>query len=211
MERLFRRLAALLVLAGATLAATGPKLTGPVPSNEGETCAVCGGRVTARDCAYLVDGQRFTVMKAMESDFLADPLSYIAKFRPANLLFGSDSQTRLSGVCLVAGLYLLFGIFCAGLCAQMAITKGYAAWPWMIAGLALTAGAYMYLATRPATARAVAITGLRRAPSTRAPLPCPGCGGSNHPAARACLRCGAALEPAAPSEVEAGSGRRESL
>jgi len=155
------------------------QISGPMPARENETCAVCSGRVGWKGRAYLVDGQRFAVMQAMEPEFLREPLRYVSKLRPENMLFSARAKNSATPVYLYGGMLVLLSLVAAG-------------WWWHTA----------MLEKRPAWASS-ALTALGKIPLTREAAPCGACGSPNHPSAPACSRCGAAMEPTAPSEVSA--------
>ena len=159
-----RTMILLIALLAGLLQADDHTISAPMPAEDGETCVVCYGRCTRDDVAYLVDGQRFAVMKPLEQDFLKDPDQYIAAYRPNSMQFGGPAAVQQP----MPPNYLWYGVF-------------------VVVAL-LGAGVYSMR--------------MRRVPATRAPLPCPACGGTNHPSAAKCSHCGATLTPAVQSEVQ---------
>lgn len=153
----------LLVLAAAGCLAMDVK--GPMPAEDGETCVVCYGSCTRKDVAYLVDGQRFAVMKPLEQDFLKDPEQYVRAYRPNTMQFNADQPQGMNDAYLLFGLLTLAGLTIAGFMVHRMIEK--------------RAGA----AGVPA--------GLAKIPATKTPIACHSCGGENHPSARKCSHCGA--------------------
>ncbi len=197
-------LVGLNVGAQAPPAANGVSLGERVAPKPGEICAVCNRPVGAGDDVYIVNGQRVPVHRdSCLAKLQADPGKYVAHLRPAGSFLGlePDAATALTGRWLAAGLYVLLGLVFAALSANAALNRGLHPTPWFVAGLffnVLAWGALM--ARRPARAPAVP-RGLSKIPETASPLPCPRCGYPNHPAARACLGCGAELRPDAVSEA----------
>jgi hypothetical protein len=198
-------LAALLwLLAAAAPAQNKPHIVGPMPAQDGETCVVCNSRLSKDDLAYIIDGQRVGVMRAMEADLLANPLEYVTKFRPEGMIFSNQQSSRESGAWFWAGLLVLAGLMFGGACAHMAVEKGLSAWRWFLMGFLFSAPATLVIAMKtPAEGRPDMPEGLAKVPRTHCPAPCPGCGASNHPSAAACASCGAALTPAVTSEASA--------
>lgn len=108
-------------LSAAVLFAQAPRLSGPMPARDGETCVVCQGRCTPEDLAYLVDGQRFALMRAMESDFLRDPSRHVAPYRPATMQFHADGARSASPAAFVIGLCVLLALLLAALYVHRAL------------------------------------------------------------------------------------------
>lgn len=149
---------------------------GPMPAEDGETCVVCQGRCDQEDVAYLVDGQRFAVMKKLEAAFLENPDEYIALYKPNSMQFSDGSAQRMGDTYLLFGLLALVSVFFAGFYAHHLVMK------------------------RSGTSTVPA--GLAKIPSTPMPRTCVACGGENHPSARNCLHCGTALPDGGIPEVE---------
>ena len=192
----------------AVAAVSVPRIEGPEPARAGEICAICEARLwPASGRAYLVDGQRVPVCTEESEELLREPQRYLAKLRPEGMLFSGAPREGVSGAALVIGLYVLAGLLCGALCAHMAIRKGLSAPKWFFAGLCLPVGAYLALASKTGGASSVP-GGARfgKVPVTRDEVPCPACGGGNHPSAHQCSECGAPLEPTSPSEVHAVKG-----
>ncbi|MEZ5404481.1 MAG: hypothetical protein R2729_32680 [Bryobacteraceae bacterium] len=198
-------LAALLVLVNAlALGQNKPRIMGPMPAKDGETCVVCNSRVSRHDLAYVIDGQRMAVMRAMEADLLANPLEYVTKFRPEGMIFSNQQSQRESGAYFWAGVLVLIGLIFGGACAHMAMGKGFSAWRWFALGFVFSVPAALVLAMKaPAPDSQPMPEGLAKMPLTHGPIGCTGCGAANHPSAAACSSCGGALEPSVTSEVEA--------
>jgi hypothetical protein len=150
-------------------------IQGPLAAEGGDTCVVCYGRCERGDVVYLVDGQRFAVMKVFEKQFLDDPEPYIRLYKPNSIQFTSGSA-GISDRYLILGLLALMGMFAAGFLTHRMVMNR-------------SRGAFV-----PA--------GLGKIPLTKTPVDCAGCGGENHPSAKQCLHCGGNLTPAEPSEVE---------
>lgn len=152
------------------------KIEGPLQAEDGETCVVCYGRCSREDVAFLVDGQRFAVMKPLQQDFLADPNPYIRAYKPNSMQFDANAQQGMSDSFILFGLLALVGVFCAGYFAHHLVIKR----------------------SNPAAIPA----GLGKIPTTKLPQPCTACGGENHPAAKRCSHCGASFTPGERSEVD---------
>ena len=168
----------ILMLALAAAICSGVEIKGPMPAEDGETCVVCYGRCTREDVAYMVDGQRFAIMKPLEEDFLQDPEQYIRAYKPNTMQFSGGPAQGMSDGYLLAGLLTLLGLIVAGFFAHQLILKR----------------------SNPAMVPA----GLAKIPSTKMPVACAACGGENHPSARECSFCGAKMTPADRSEVGRG-------
>ena len=93
------------------------------------------------------------------------------------------------------GAYVLAGLISAAACCQMAYSRNLSPAFWFGAGLATNLLAVAAVMSRPRAGKTLP-PGLAKIPSTADPALCPGCGARNHPAASACLNCGAALSPA---------------
>ncbi|MEZ5355582.1 MAG: hypothetical protein R2762_23345 [Bryobacteraceae bacterium] len=121
-------LAAVIWSVGASAPAQNkPHIVGPMPAKDGETCVVCNSRVSKDDLAYVIDGQRVAVMRAMEADLLANPLEYVTKFRPEGMIFSNQQSKRESGAFFWGGVLVLAGLMFGGACAHMAVEKGLSA------------------------------------------------------------------------------------
>lgn len=219
-----RSLAALL-LPVTLLASAAPPLRGlddetappaaPAPwtvldehPGSGEQCLVCGRRIYGEDVVELrYKGRTFHVAEPMLGDFEEEPERYFRKLQPRAALF-DEEQVRdrpLASGWLLFGLYVLAGLLCGALAAYLAVGHGRRPLPWFFAGLALNVLAPAALAALPrgdlSALPAGVPPGLAKVPTTRAPAACPVCGSPNHPAARRCSACGAALAPGAEPET----------
>ncbi len=177
----------------------------------GEYCSLCYEQIHASDLVYVVWGQRVGVHAGSEDqDFRADPKKWIAHLRPGGAFLGVEGaldtpQQALSDVWFAGGFYVLLGLVFGAMCAQKAFHSGYSPGRWFAMGMVLNVLAYIALALKPkreVSAVAGIPDGLRKVAATLAPMPCPGCGATNHPSAVKCLGCGAALQPQMLSEVE---------
>lgn len=100
------------------------------------------------------------------------------------------------------GLYVLVALVFSGLSGYTAISKGLNPALYFFLGFFLSAFGYLYVLTRKATAKPGEVpAGLSKVQTTFAPVPCPKCGFTNHPAAKKCPGCGAELQPMVQSEV----------
>ncbi len=176
----------------------------------GETCIVCGDSVGADDDAYLMDGQRVAVHKqCCEAKLAENSAKYLGHLRPHGSQF-MDTMTPSDGtrprwVWLAIGLYVLSGFVFAALSAYRALNRAIDPLPWFFAGLFLNVFGYLFLLTRPSSIGATSLGALPRGmvkiPATHSPRACPKCRTPNHPAARACVKCGSNLDPLVESEV----------
>lgn len=194
----------LLAVLFAARAQHKPKIEGPFPARDGETCVVCNGKLSKEDSAFLIDGQRVGVMKEMEEEFLQNPLQYVSKLRPESSTVHTRQSNLQPAGYLWLGIFVLAGLVFGGACAHMAVMKGQSPWQWFLLGFCFSAPATVALALKP-NAGGKAPEGMDKVAATHSPVVCPGCGNTNHPAASACSRCGAKLTPMVPSEA-GGSG-----
>jgi hypothetical protein len=184
----------------------------------GETCIVCNTPVEPDDSVYLVQGQRVPVHAgAEEREFFLHPRRYLMRLKPVGgALLGADSnqpgmanragndRPGVSSMWIYSGLYVLLGLFFAGVCAHRALHTGHSPKAWFGLGFVLNALAYILLLILPKRevyAPAGVPLRLRKIAATHAPQRCPKCGSFNHPSAMQCLRCGATLSPGVKSEV----------
>ncbi|MBM3736052.1 MAG: hypothetical protein FJW39_09725 [Acidobacteria bacterium] len=174
-----------------------PKIEGPFAARDGETCVVCNTRLTKDDVAFLIDGQRLAVMREMREELLREPLVYLARYKPEGMLFTGRQPVAMGAGYLWVGTWVLLAIVSGALCSYLAMNRGLAPSKWFFAGLAFPP-AVVGLMFKP---RAAVPAGLAKIASTRDPAACPACGSLNHPAATACLRCGAAMIPTARAET----------
>ncbi len=175
---------------------------------EGEQCIVCGVATYGLEVVEIrYKGRSFHVAAKMLDAFEGDPDVYFEQLQARSALFDEramDGRRRSSGW-LYFGVYFAVGLVFAALCGYLAVSRSLAPLPWFFAGLA---GNVAALAVLLVTQRGDASTlpagvpaGLAKVPVTRAPVPCPSCGASNHPAAAACGGCGAALAPVLKPET----------
>lgn len=176
----------------------------------GEICIVCNRPVSADDDVYFVNGQRLPVHRtACLAKLQGNPEKYAAHVRPSGSFLGlePDAAPALTSRWLIFGLYVLLGLVFSALSVNAALNAGMRPAPWLFAGLFFNVFAWAVLVTRRQAAASTAPKGLAKIPETATPVPCTRCGHLNHPAARACLGCGAKLEPSAVSEAaRAGFG-----
>ncbi len=186
-----------------------------VEGRAGEICLVCQKPLEAGDGAYLAEGQRLPVHRGgCEARLRAQPLVWLARLQPSGALFDSKKDSgALSRFWFFTGAYILLGLVFGALCAHRALHKACCPVTWFGLGLAFNVFAYLFLWMRPQgvmVAPAGVPPGLGKISATFAPRACPRCGAANHPAAAACLDCGAKLESLVVSEVvKAGVGRPE--
>ena len=195
------RIAVLMATVAVGAMSAAPKIEGPFPAREGETCAVCNTRLSRDDVAFLIDGQRLAVMREMREALLGEPLTYLARYKPEGMMFSGERRDGVAGVYFWLGAWVLAGLLFGGLNAHMALGRGLAPAMWFALGFVFTAPASLALWRRPRSASSMG--GLKRIGSTRHPVDCPACGASNHPAANACSSCRAPMVPSANSETAA--------
>lgn len=213
--------AALLVTAVAVAGLPSAAAAGEVPATdsaawttldrrpgEGEQCLVCGRRVHGDEVVEIrYQGRTFFVSAAMLGLFEEDPEQYFRKLEARAGMFdeaGVRARPMVTGW-FVFGFYVLVGLIFAAGCGYLAVARARRPLPWFFAGLLGNLAALIVLLAMPrgdaATMSPFGIPpGLAKVPTTRAPLPCPQCGGDNHPAAAACSSCAAPLEPAIEPE-----------
>ena len=102
-----RTMMLLFLIFASLLPAEEHTISAPMPAEDGETCVVCYGRCTRDDVAYLVDGQRFAIMKPLEQEFLKDPDKYITAYRPNSMQFGGPTAMQQP----MPFNYIWFGVF----------------------------------------------------------------------------------------------------
>jgi hypothetical protein len=180
-----------------------------VEARRDEACLVCSKELGEGDAVYLVRGQRLPVHRVQcEAELTERFEPYLRRLLPRGSFLGASVGDEGQGLALgwfFLGLYGMAGLVFAGLSAHQAVHAGRNPWGWFAAALVLNVAAYLILLTRPrleVSAPAGIPRGLRKVAATYEPRRCPGCGKSNHPAARKCAGCGAALEPRVASEVE---------
>jgi hypothetical protein len=169
---------------------------------------VCGSPLTEDDVALIVKGRRFPVDKSMVDVFLKNPQAYFRTKQIRGALFQEElqaagaTQSALTGGWFLFGLYILTGLVCAGLSGYVAVSKGLPAIPHFFAGFFLSVFGLLYVLTRsPHVKPGTVPRGLVKVPVTHAPVPCPACGNTNHPAAVRCAACGAVLAPKLQSDM----------
>jgi hypothetical protein len=179
-----------------------------VPARVGEYCTVCGSPLTEDDVALIVKGRRFPVDKSMVDVFLKNPQAYFRTKQIRGALFQEElqaagaTQSALTGGWFLFGLYILTGLVCAGLSGYIAVSKGLPAIPHFFAGFFLSVFGLLYVLTQSSHVKPGTVPrGLVKVPVTHAPVPCPACGNTNHPAAVRCAACGAVLAPKLQSDM----------
>ena len=173
---------------------------------DGEQCLVCKQPIEGEPAVEIrYKGRVFHVKESMMDDFRADPEAYFRSMQARSGLFDEAAMPErpMRTGWLAFGVYLVIGLLFGAICGSVAMGRSRPALPWFFAGLAGNVIALgVLLLTTSAEEGGAAPVGLRKVPRTRAPRPCPHCGATNHPSARACSSCGGALEPKAPAETE---------
>ncbi len=124
---------------------------------------------------------------------------------PRGAFLGAGANAGMSSVWFWAGLYVVAGLVFGALSAHRACQTGNRALAWFGVGFVFTLPGYLCLLTRPKQkmdAPAGVPRGLQKVPATHQPVPCPGCGATNHPAATLCIGCGGKLTPRFVSEAQ---------
>ncbi len=175
-----------------------------VPPQPGDICRVCNQPVDEKDAVYRVRGHRIAIHQhEVATDLRAQLAALVTELEPRAALFGTQNGT-LSNAWLYFGLYVLVGLAFGALCAHRALIAGYGPLGWFGLGMLFNVFAFGVLLTRPRReikAPAGIPAGLGKIAATYQPVVCQ-CGAENHPSARNCSTCGAALEPRTTSEVE---------
>ena len=188
------------------LIVNGRVLGEKVSPRAGEFCLVCDKPIGDEDVVYLVNGQRVALHTVRcYAVFQKEPAKFLVLLRPRGAFLGTSGEGQeLSFVWFLTGLYVLLGLVFAALCAQHALSAGRNPVTWFVLGMGLNAIGYLLLLTRPKLevhAPGGVPEGLVKVATTFAPLPCPNCGGMNHPAANQCAACRGKLQPVEVSEV----------
>ncbi|RMD95267.1 MAG: hypothetical protein D6813_00655 [Calditrichaeota bacterium] len=169
----------------------------------GDRCIVSGKKLGPDDICLEIRGRRIPLKREALEIFLRDPEKYFAKVQPRGALFTEElkESASLSLGWFFFGLYVLAGLIFAAITAQTAVGKGLPPLRWFFAGLVVNVVAFLIVFCKRRDKNVHVPKGLRKVPSTAEPVPCPGCGSQNHPAAEKCLDCGHPLTPKTQSEV----------
>ena len=172
------------------------------PARGGE-CLHCGKPMPEGSSLYQVRGVWVPLCsESCARDFALDPGRFLSRLLPRAALFseeiGGSLPVRVTW--LAVALYVLLGLTCGGIAAQIAVSHGLPRLPWFLAGLLANVVALALLAPRAART-AAALHGLAKIAATASPAPCPSCGRTNHPSASRCVHCGAALVPLVEPET----------
>ncbi|MFQ5865849.1 MAG: hypothetical protein ACE5IW_11530 [bacterium] len=175
-----------------------------------ERCILCGVLLTQDDVVLIIRGRRVPLKYVMVDSFLQYQEKYFAQLQPKGALFQENleapvgvAQGGISFGWFLFGLYVLVALIFSGLSGYTAVSKGLKPIPHFSIGFVFSAFGYLYVLTRPAKVHKGEVpTGLVKVPTTHAPVPCPKCGNTNHPAAKHCADCGSELKPLFRSEAE---------
>lgn len=181
-----------------------------VPPKPNERCFICGVRLTSGDVVLIVRGRRVPLKKTMVDSFMHNQGKYFARLQPRSALFQENqdvpqgvSQGGISPGWFLFGLYVLSALLFAGLSGFIAVNKCLNPISCFFVGLTFHLFGFLYVLTRLSPQEKAGVPpGLRKMPTTYAPVPCPKCGHLNHPSAKKCAVCGAELRPAVDSEVD---------
>ncbi len=178
---------------------------------DGQICLVCGDAIVGPGLLLVHRGRQvFLCSEACSNAFASSTETYFRRLQPRGALFDEEAWTAsgtLNDAWLWLGLYVLAGLLFGAACSYLAVNRGQPATPWFFAGLLvnlLALAAILVWPKKPPGELEGIPSGLKKVPLTRAPVLCPACGNENHPAATACLGCGAALQPTVRAE---GAGR----
>ena len=169
----------------------------------GESCLVCGTELGAKNgLAFYYRGRPIAISGAHVKTFLRDPDRYFKHLEVRGALFDEGSAQRIGNEWLLLGVWVLLGLVGAAVCTGVALRKGLSPLTWFVAGLIANIVAVVLVLARASTQEVNLPPRLGKIPNTVAPNECPMCGGRNHPTARRCNECGAAMEPATDSDVD---------
>ncbi len=175
---------------------------------QGEQCLVCRKRIFDEDVVEIrYQGRTFHVGVPFFGDFKDDPERYFARLQARSALFDENAMRAppMALGWLWLGLYVLTGLVFSAVCGYVAVSRSLSPIPWFFAGLLGNVAALVVLLFAPRGDPAVwpggIPGGLRKVPTTRAPVACPQCASTNHPAAGRCSACGADLAPTVQSEA----------
>ncbi len=203
--RLLPMLLMLVVLLGAAAAQERPPA--PPAANPG-WCIVCEAPARPGAVTEIHKGRRVTVCdESCRATWHEHEDELFASMQARGALFDESAlneRSLLSGW-MWFGSYVLVGLVCAAIAAYVALGKGLAPLPWLLAGLAFNVLALCALAAKPrgdlSRLPEGVPSGLRKIPATHSPTCCAKCGTANHPSAQACAGCGAALSARFESEA----------
>ena len=169
---------------------------------EHELCLVCAQELTADNgLGFYYRGRRIALDSEHLETFLQAPGRYFNQLQPRGALFQEGSARQIGSVWLLLGVWVLLGLVGAAICTGVALRKGLPPLPWFAAGLAANIAAVVLVLTRRSAQHVALPPRLAKIPTTAAPNDCSKCGGRNHPTARQCNECGAAMAPITESEV----------
>ena len=175
---------------------------------DGEQCIVCRKPIYGEDVVEIrFQGRTFFVGAPFFEDFKKDPLRYFATLQARAALWDETALDgpRLATAWLWFDVYVLTGLIFSALCGYVAVARALRPIPWFFAGLfgnVVVLGVLLAVPRGDAAALPAGIPrGLRKIPTTRAPVPCPSCGALNHPCAAACSGCGHELSPSVAAET----------
>lgn len=169
-------------------------------------CRVCNDPIGASGVTVVHKGREVHVhVGECLEHWQAEPQRYFAALQPRAALFDEEALThgQLRLGWLIVGVYVLAGLVCGAGCAYLAVSRGRSPPAWFLAGLVGNAAALLALTTLGGRVPGGPLgvpRGLRKVPTTRAPVRCSACGAGNHPSAGQCSHCHAALEPRVAAE-----------
>jgi len=182
--------------------------TKPAPAHDG--CIVCDGPAGPDAIRETYKGRTVSVCRACgEAAWLDHRDALIAKLQARGVLFDeqtsgqADSNALMSGW-MWFGLWALAGVVCAAATSYVALSKGIAPLPWMLAALPFNVVPLLLVVMKPAADLSRLPqgmpAGLAKIATTLAPVACAKCGADHHPTATQCSRCGAPLAASGASE-----------
>ena len=194
----------MLLLAGATFGVPGDESRLKKRNlDPGERCLVCGTELDAdKGLAFYYRGRPIAISTAHLKTFLEDPDRYFKHLEVRGGLFHEGSDQQMSNEWLLLGVWMLLGLVGAAICTGVALRKGLPPLTWFAAGLIANILAVVLVLARSPVQEVELPARLAKIPNTVPPDECPKCGARNHPTARRCNGCGAAMEPVTDSDVD---------
>jgi ribosomal protein L37E len=174
-------------------------------------CIVCDGPAGADAIRETWKGRTVTICRACGAEaWRADRDALFAKLQARGVLFDEQTDERRGDRAMASGwmwfgIWALAGVVCAAAASYVALTKGIAPLPWMLAALAFNVVPLALVVLKPAADLSRlpqgVPSGLAKIATTRASVACVKCGAANHPTATRCAACGTPLAASGESEA----------